>query len=487
MGSSFKFLFFVSVLTFVFCLLIATDFLPFLRGFAPLPDWQWQYRPVGFPGLKIIAPFLVMIFVLVFVKFLLGKKKKYIIFNEQKLLFIIFLFSIIFQVAVLYASPGGLLVSVQRVIHPTIIGYFSSAIEIDSLSNFFRNYHVDVSSYPNMAKYHPPGSILIFWFVNQLSTRLEGILGLTSVPQPRHSDLLYLWNNLVLNEKIGAILAVPFVMLIIGLGSIVIYYAGKIMYGPIVGIKAALIYIFIPALIVFTPFTDVITPFFTALSLYFFVRGFKDRNLLAFIASGIFLFVGAFITLTVLALLLIYSILGLHYLLIGHIKIKSVFRYIVFYGLGFFIVPLMLYIFYNFDLPASFSAIMNNHIGFVDVRKNHYLWLIYNYYDFFLFLGMPLSVIVIAILKDMLFSLVKRIGNYDWLFVGFCVMTFLIDVSAKMHGETGRTWLPFLPFILLPAVNWLHKMKFSGNYFLSILFLQGFQLITISIYLVTVS
>ncbi len=475
-----------SLVSLLFFFALALNVTPYLRGFAPMPQWLWQYRLAAL-HYALLLPLLVLFLILFTAKVLMNKSEQYFLSHERKLLSVVLLLCLLFQLSVIFASSGGLLIVLQRTIHPVIIGYFSAALTIHSLPSFLHNYPSTVSSYPNLAKYHPPGSILLFWLINQFSSLLMFVIKPPPTVQPSHVDLRPLWNSLSASEKIGALLSGYIVIFLASLTSLVMYYLGKLLYNPKVGMQAALLAIVIPAMTVFTPFNDVFSPLFTAVSFYFYLKGFKQGSSFAFLLSGAILFIGAFFTLTVLATLVIYAVVAASYALTKKLSMRKLLTYAIEFLAGFLILPLSLYFIVGFNSIASTTAILDSHLAFVKARQHQPLWLIYNYYDFFLFSGIPLLIVFLSQCKSAITFLAKKQYGLDVVFVGFCLMTLLLDLSGKMNGETGRTWTPFIPFLLLPLVNYVVKEEKQTNYYLFILLLQGIQVLILGTFLITVS
>jgi hypothetical protein len=271
------------------------------------------------------------------------------------------------------------------------------------------------------------------------------------------------------------------------LATVPIYYLGKLVYGPKVGLRAAVLFMCVPSVTLFLPGIDVLSPLFTAGSFYYFLTAFKRRNLWFFGISGTLLSVGAFFTLTILSVLLIYGIAGIHLAWKHRQSLQTLLRYTCAFTAGLLMIPILLYLTCGFDTIAAIHTILFNHLGFVAMRQQQSLWLLYNYYDFFMFVGIPLMILFLMQTKDALHALVNKRYAFDAMCVGFCLLTILLDFSGKMHGETGRTWTPFIPFILLPLVAYLHSRDAHGRAFLVIMVLQGIQLLTLSRYIVTVN
>lgn len=476
-------IFFTALVTISFLIAIAIDATPALRGLGPLPQWQWLYRHPQLDA-RVLLPLAVVAVIALSAHRWLHRSPQYIQTHERWLLLRVVLLSVIFQLSVLFAS-NGIMVLLQRTIHPTIIGYFSAATSVEQLPEFLRNYSAHVSELPNLAKYHPPGPILFYWAVNQSASGITRFLPLPATLQPSHTDVRLLWNNLAPNEKLGALIASFAVILLAALASVSMYYLGKALYNPRAGLIAALIYAVVPSVVLFTPHIDVITPLFTSLSLLCFVIALKRRTFVACFLSGVFMFLGAFTTLTVLATGLIYALLGISALVRDSRFRRDLHWYVLSFVGGLAVLPVILYAASGFNVLATVQEILGGHTGFVQARRSQPLWLIYNYYDFFLFLGIPLLLVALAQLRRIVVSLRAQATQLDVVLIGFWLLTLLIDVSGIMHGETGRTWMAFIPFIVAPLAAFLNRADSNGGFVVVLVALQGLQAITLALFLIT--
>lgn len=476
---------FITLFTGIYLLALIFNVTPYLRGFAPYPQWMWEYQ---IPAIKLplLFPLLLLIIGVLFAtKKLLSKSDTFIKNHEKKILSGIFLLCVLFYLFVLAVSSSGIFIPIQRTIHPILNGYFAASLTIDTLPSFLNNYHNTVSGYLNLAAFHLPGSILLYWGINQVSSIPLFFMQFPETFQPSQTDLLPYWNILLPNEKIGSVLSGYLILAICAGTSITLYYLGKLLYSPKVGLQAAILYIFIPGIIFFTPYSDVYFPLFSALSLYFFIKGFKTQNITSFFFSGLLLFIGAFFVLTILMITIIYMVIGINYVLKKQLTLKRLSLFATIFSIGFLLLPIALYFMYGFNTIATTMTILRDHASFVALRQNIPLWYVYNYYDFFMFFGIPLLIVFILQLKTLFLWVRNRKNHIDILFLGFCLMTLLIDISGSMNGETGRTWMVFIPLILLPLVKFITSMK--KNAYLTILFLQGIQVITMIATLVTAS
>lgn len=476
-------IFATSAISLGFFLAIATDASIYLRGFAPYPQWIWPYTP-GIITPKIILPIAIALLTISFTRYALNLSPKTLRDREKFLIPAICLIALFFQLSVLFASEGGIFIVIQRTIHPDINGYWPPALSIDSLNDFFRTFPEELTSYRGVAPYHPPGSIIFFWLVNKISSLLP--FTLPSSIQPSAEDLKLLWHQLKPYEQLGSILSGFGILLLSTLNCVIFYYLGRLYYSEKVGLIAAILFIFIPSTIFFTPFTDVFFTLFPALSFYFYIRGLKKRSVSDFFISGLILFIGGFFTLQILATVFIYAAVTIYFYTKKLFALKDFFIYMIYSALGFFAPLFILYSVFEFNSLAAFFAIWENHDGFVKLRQ-HPLWHIYNWYDFFLFFGLPLFFIFIINIFHLFKDLKNKKYNQDAIFIGFILFISIINIIGTMNGETGRTWMPFTPFVLLPLSAFIHKIDKNQLLLSTIIVLQSIQVLVIVNYLVTIS
>src|SRR6185503_9042706 len=151
-----------------------------------------------------------------------------------------------------------------------------------------------------------------------------------------------------------------------------------------------------------------------------------------------------------------------------NLKLKKYIASGVVFAIGLVVIPVLLYFLLNFNFIRLIQLIFTE-VPHVHTRS-YTTWLFYNLYDFFVFAGIPLTVIF--------FKQIKKFNRSDILFVSFLITLIIIDLSGSTRGETGRIWAPFLPFFVLPTVAYLTtKIKFSTKLFVGLLILQSLQIL----------
>jgi len=450
--------------TFLFCIAIGFDISPYLRGPAPYPpEWRWEYYFVNTFS-KIYLPTIIGF--LIIELFWIIEKKKFLITRTKTLLLVLITLSFFFQLSVLDFSRSGVPVLIHRIINPELNSYFTASLLIQDPIDFLKNYDQYLSHFVYHARSHPPGAVLIYYLVKQFISPFTFFIDFTNSLNPGHADVKQLWNLLLPINKATAIFSAFFIPLLSTLTLIPLYYSAKILYGTKVAIRSAFLFIFIPSIVLFIPINDVFLPLFSISSFLFLIKGLKENKNKHFFISGLILFLGIFFSLSLLPLLLLFTIYSVFK--IRKDKFKKYINPILHFSIGFSLLPISFYLLFNFNFILLIQTIMNE---VVHVHTRSYTtWIFYNLYDFFVFTGIAISTIF--------FALIKKFDKSDILFVSFLIFIIIVNLSGSTRGETGRIWSPYLPFIILPVVAFLtDKLKFSSKFFIGVLLLQGIQII----------
>lgn len=57
-------------------------------------------------------------------------------------------------------------------------------------------------------------------------------------------------------------------------------------------------------------------------------------------------------------------------------------------------------------------------------------------------------------------------------------MIIILNFSGSVRGETGRIWIPYVPFMVLVTTKFIaDKIKFSNKLFAGVLILQALQIL----------
>lgn len=371
-----------------------------------------------------------------------------------------------------------------------ISGYFTASIGIVDIDSFIRNYNQNLDNYPMYARFHPPGGILFFYFLELILRPFSYLFSNITSTIPSHPDVAIIWKNLSEYQRFSALASGFIISFIASLSIIPIYLASRILHDEKTAIRSAVLFLFVPSVLLFTPLIDIFMPLFTSLALYFFVKGKTSESLSSFFLCGLILFVGVFFTLTFLPILLFFF-LALLFDLIQKKERKIIpsIKYFIGIVLGFILCPFVLF-FAGLNTLEMTQKIMIFHEA-AQSGRGYTTWLFYNIYDFFLFAGIPIALVFAYMIYEQTKKFVKNkktlLFNMDYLFASFVITLLLVNLTGTVRAETARIWLPFIPILIIVIANFItFKLKFTNRQFSLLLLLQAVQVLIFQSVLVTV-
>lgn len=466
----------ITILTLIFCIAIAFDVSPYLRGPAPYPpDWQWSYFFVN--TLHKIYP-VILISILLIGVFILRENKKFII-PKKNLVFIFFIMILcfFFQLSLLFFSRSGVLVLLHRILNPELNGYFTASLTIHNVADFLRNYNDIMLDFVYHAKSHPPGAILFFYALKHLIVPFTIFIDFVNTLTPTHSDVKQFWEVLHPVDKATALFSAFFIPLLSTFSLIPLYYSAKILYGARVALRSIFLFFFIPTIVFFIPINDSFLHIFSLSAFYFLLYGLSKKNLFSFFASGVILFFGVLFNLSLLPVLLLLFIFALIYLKNKKTIFSDYLKGGISFTGGFFLPAVLLYLFFQFNFLQIMHTITTHAPG--NLGRSYLVWIYFNIQDFLIFCGIPTAFIFLLMIRQSFIHLMKKqLTKIDPLFSAFFIMIMVLNFSGFVLGEVGRIWLPYIPFMVLITVSFMtNKLKFSGKLFAGILFLQVLQIL----------
>jgi hypothetical protein len=453
-----KFILFTSLIALVFLLALGFNISPYLRGPGIYPpDWRWPYQ-LSFSFQKFIFPISIMLLI-----FLVSLSKK-IQSKEKLFLFLLVILGFLLQISLLFYSRAGLGVMLHRITNPMINGYFTVSLGISSI-DLIKTFNQSLGSFPMYAKFHPPLAILFFSALNCISNLLGPLFFLVEKMSVTHLDVLKTWQILSSGQKLTALYSGFFIALLSYLTLVPIYFSAKLLYSKSVAIKAVILFMFIPSVLLFTPLNDVFLPLFSASSLYLLLVAFKTKNSLLFFFSGLVLSIAIYFSLTFLPVILLFVLIFL-------LRFKKEFilklKLFICFLVGLFVMP-ALFFFLGLNSLEMFFKMMQFHET-AQHERQYFTWLFYNFYDFFIFLGIPLATIFLA---EAYLCIRNKFRKTDFLFLAFLITILIVDLTGSVRAETARIWLPYIPFLIIPAANFIEKKGFTKRHFCIIIFLQA--------------
>lgn len=464
------------IATILFCIVAALNIIPYLRGPAPYPpEWQWPYFFVNTLH-KIYLPILVSILL---IGLYVWEEKKNIFLTKKLWIFIIFvmLLSFAFQLSMLFFSRSGISVLVHRIINPELNGYFTASLTIQNVAEFLRFYNDIMLQFVYHAKSHPPGAILVFYVLKLLIAPFTFFIDFANSLTPAHSDVRQLWNTLMPVEKATALFSAFFIPLLSTVSLFPLYYSAKILYGTRVALRSIFLFFFIPTIVFFIPINDSFLHIFSLSAFYLLLLGLSKKHLFPVFVSGAILFFGVFFNLSLLPMLILLFVFAFLYLRNKNALFADYVKGGTAFTIGFFLPGILLYLLFRFNFIEVFYTIITYAGG--NMARSYQLWIYYNLQDFFIFCGIPLTIIFFLQTEYSFMQIIKKqFKKIDPLFSAFFIMIVVLNFSGMVMGEVGRLWSPFIPFMVLVTVAFMtNKLIFSHTLFAGILVLQVIQLL----------
>lgn len=461
-------------LTGLYLLILATRPSPFFFGPA---EWQWHTRPPASSTYSRWWPAVMLLtgYVLLFWRLDGHWAERPSRRREWAMLFLLLLAAPALQIALTYIHyrhPVEFYLS--RTIGPHN-GFWQVAISNDNLAHYLRTYPQQMQAYPFVhTPVHPPGDFVYVWLWRK---GLEALPGLSRVVAQyfRTYHCGQLWFVTLKDAQIASALAQMLVPLFSGLVVIPLYFLGKRLVGPRVGLRAAALYIAVPALNLFTMRWDQLYPLFLCLSLYWLQRGLSDHRNEFFFLSGLAVSVASFMSFgnaTILAALAVY---GLAHLAAAGLRrqrewLRQTWAGWALVALGVASVWLVYQMMYGVSFWDVFSTAMQTHFY---LGRSYGVWVGYNLYDFAIFVGLPVAVFFVvesARAWRGVPKLFKRDPLSREMLLAFTlgVTLLALDLTGVARGEVGRMWLLWMPLACLAAAIGLARQKRAGVFRLAL-------------------
>jgi hypothetical protein len=469
----------VTIISLAFIYSVALDITPFLRG--PIDNIiasRWPYYFVNtFDKIWIFIP-IVFLYILLFI--FISKQKTIDKNKETFYLAGIIILTFMFQLALVYFSRFGITILFRRLVDPGINGYFTTAIQINNVQDFLNNFPsiVNARHLSQHASGHTPGAI---FFIKSLID-LIGILPLKDllnvVNQLQVGWAKGLWDNLTFNQRIAS-LTTPFILHFIAASAVLPFYylAKTFLKDSKSAFFTTLLFSIIPSLSFFALIFDPFYGILTIVLLLLIYKGVEGRKDMYIFFSGIIAGIGLFFTaatLTILIGLFVFSVLSI---IAGF---KHIFRQFIYFSVGFISVIIGFYLI-GFDLPRSVVAVIHN-----QASREYLAWVVFNPYDFFVFMGLPLSTLFLIFTGIAMRERIKLKLTITRTLYSFWIVFLLLIFSGASRGEVGRIWFLFMVIPIILAGNFTKLLNFKREHYIIIFLLVLLQTIIMEEYWVPI-
>lgn len=439
-------------------------------------EWGWEYRPVPL-GPKTIAPITIFALLVVYL-FALLRSRLYLKNKLYEIFCLTFLGLLGYLLIISMASlmKIGLDEVPLITINEIHTSYFLDAAKVGSMTEFLGTFHLRMPTLLCHSKTHPPGPIVFYWLILSLLRIAPAVSSfILKLGSGLHLNLEYIANSLrtsginPTHEVLSSAIASGFVLpLIASMTIFPIYFFGKRLYGPELALTSSVIFLVIPSMTQFSPQMDQLFSLFAVSTVAAFYYALEDRDWRYSAASGFLMFLGLFFSLGILALLPIMLCLYVRAYLAekatgwyGREERRT--RFVVQNGLVFilgFSIPYVLSLLvFEFSLLRVFAAILADQRRFnVTQHRTYSTWLVYNLYDFFVFLGVPVSMLLAKRIYNFLKNVQHEIQKQTNLFlVALIASLAILDFSGVTRGEVARMWIFLMPLVVLAGAPGLQS------------------------------
>lgn len=438
----------VYILTLLFALLVFLRKIPLGKE----GEWVWKYyRDINFWWR---AFFPLGIFILIYPLFLLYRKVKESPAKSQKqvrlslyiLLVLLFLFTFLVKISFQYLTPLGLEGNVVVLSYPWISGYFTESQVMKMNREYFSDYPDKVTYYH--PKLHPPLMTLLCRGITKLFYR-SPFLTRSFLTLSSHSILdagrvfKFLENkekwHLKDYQKAALIFMGILLPFLSSLGIIPLFLLLKKEKNAL---PLTLLYPFIPSLLLFSPTLEELLPLFVLLSLYFF----RQKNSTGYFLSGLSIAIGSLFSLSLLLILPFILLFERNRDYSLYFYSLSGFLAVIFLFQAFTGFSLFKYLFHL--LPAFTEKGRVAYLRTSGAGRSYFFWIFYNPFEFFTFVGIPLSYLFFIGFPSS--SLSNKLS-----FLGIFVF---LNFSGISLSEVGRLWLFLAPLLFLSAAKGAKKI-----------------------------
>jgi len=301
---------------------------------------------------------------------------------------------------------------------------------------------------------NPPGTTMVFYGAWRLTQSSPAVADFAY-------GSIYGWDAKPPNDQMPGVVLGAWLLLIASALSFVPAYlvasrlAGKDAY------FAAAVALLAISMLLFNPDNDTLQVMLFLWMAYFLLRGVAGRPLLWGIAFGLVAALGFFFTLATSVVVITLFLWAIALSMTE--KKHSYKRDAVFWaaaagglagGFGAFYVTL------RYDSLASLYACYANHREFyVYYPRSYFKWVLYNLWEFAMFLGGPLSAAVIwyaATRPSLAPRAIENRSSRAFVLATLAVLIAL-DLSGKNLSEVNRLWVFFMPLLALPAMTLVRR------------------------------
>jgi hypothetical protein len=328
---------------------------------------------------------------------------------------------------------------------------------------------------PGGVSLSPPGLVILYYGFKQffeVFPALGETFGGAVRPLECQNLAMMSWSNTVLASAWFQM----FMPLWAALGITPFYKLAKLLYDRERARLAVILWPLIPGMAIFTPRFNVFYATMTVVMLLLLWRGLLSNHPRLIFFSGVIVSIAIFFNLSVMPLGLLGGLIILGQRLLSRpASLRPLIRDMVAFGLGSASTWLIYWALTGLTPMTIIETGMKYH---TILNRPYFPWLFMHTYDTFLFIGIPITFLVLWRIGRLRRVLRGPITPRDIMTAAITLTLIIMVLSGTARGETGRVWLFFAPAWILLAVDLLGEWKQREQ--MSFLVAQAFYMLCLA-------
>jgi hypothetical protein len=306
-----------------------------------------------------------------------------------------------------------------------------------------------------------PGFMLVYWLAQRLADALQPVLPPAEQVPP-------------LNMVVTLIFPALATLVLLPLTAL-----AQDLLGADKRVIPSLLYFSFPGVLLISLFLDqVLYPLAFVLLTWLAIRLAEQGNIWQALALGALLYLALFLAFALLpAVVLVFLLLGLHFLLFG--RTRTAFWRILSLAGGLAVGFLAVYLFFSsvlgYDALARYLQALETHrlaksypTGLATLPATVLL----NSLDFALGAGFPTFLLLAVLAVRSLHNVFRRqVQRVDWVMLAFAGMLVGLNIAGQTRSETARLWLFLLPLTAVFATDFFSRW-FGRNWLYWLIIIQ---------------
>jgi hypothetical protein len=386
---------------------------------------------------------------------------------------LLFLSAVALQTAVLRLEhPDPIATVFYRTVSTRNLGafYFDSTTTTDIQERLRRFPELMPDFHSLSPRTHPPGLQVLFWSAGSFLEKVPFLADWIGPGLRRYlcndpaASPIFFYPNAVLGAA-----SLQILMPLWGALSIVPFYGlARLLFKRETAVRGVVLIILAPAMVLFAAHWAHFYTLLALCALYFLYLGLLRGRWWPVLAAGVLVSSASFLSFSNLALVALLGITIAVYwagaALSGGRPFREYFRgnlrpfmaHLAAFAAGVLSVWIVYYLVYGVSFLAVYRQGLLSHTKITGYRT-YWIWLGYNLFDFFLFLGIPtfLALIVLVYRQFSRQAISARFAPQMIPFYSFAITLLALNLSGVSKGEVGRLWMFLMPvagLAVLPVI-----------------------------------